>query len=270
MVIEPVLIRRKHRTDTIFIDEFEEKKCIEYILNCYRTPLGRKKARQMLTAAILITGTELGVQIIKKFLRRGLDDEEIEELRDINELPSWITSQKAFSVLKKGFVPVLETLHKEARRHQPSDTEERILTLKNLFDLNSTETELLSLFYLRTVSAVVEYLFDEAIDFSRVDLCRNFVGFLIGKGKEEVRQALRSGRLFDGYLLELEDRNIHLSEGIQNYISGIGNDDIGAEFFEVFRGDTIPIREFSVPEEEMSLLVTLLEISRGCNLLFYG
>jgi SpoVK/Ycf46/Vps4 family AAA+-type ATPase len=255
--------------DNIFFSEFEGKKGVEYIMNCFNS-LGRWRIRELLTASLSMVGLETGLPIIEKELRRKFSDEEKEELVDINELPSWITSKKAFRIMKKGIMPVLLKYHQDLLRQEPSETEKRILRMKELFDLNEVETEILSVFYLKSISRVVEYLFDEILDFSRTDMCGNYLGRLLGIRREAIQNALKRGKLIKGRLLSPSGNSIEIEDRIVGFISGLGSEDIEAEFFEIDEEEVIPLSEFQTDKLELDLMKTLLDSEEGCNILLYG
>jgi transitional endoplasmic reticulum ATPase len=93
----------------------------------------------------------------------------------------------------------------------------------------------------------------------------------MGLKRSELLSVFNDDALFRNDILHLTFGNkIDISDWCDQYLSGLGNANLGHHFFSRGEETHLELSDFEIPEEEYLVLDTLLRSETGQNILFYG
>jgi len=151
------------------------------------------------------------------------------------------------------------------------DTEKRLSILQKSFDLKMEEMEIVSFYFLKETSDIVEcFLGGRVADFGNLSTFRGSGHNLLGLERKRFMDVLADGKLFKAQILLKSNRGLGIAQWCIDYLSGLTEEDISHDFFKKEGEDALDISDFDISEDEMAVLDTLLKSGGRQNILLYG
>jgi len=148
-----------------------------------------------------------------------------------------------------------------------------VSNLKNLFQLNEDETEILFLLYCYTQNS----LFENLCDGYKLPEYLKFISAVTDIPLTRVTKALgKEGRLVQAGVIKQDEISIRhtpyypLSDEVVEYLSGITDTPLAEKYCREDTGPTYPIGSFNIPEPRINIIRSLLSSAMPCHILLYG
>ncbi|MGB4268056.1 MAG: ATP-binding protein [Spirochaetota bacterium] len=232
--------RRKEMVESIF-SEREKKRSDEYGPSYYEDAL-----RSLYNASDLASAI---IRIVVDSLQRK----------------KWETIRyKIFMLIKKEY---------EAIAKHKSELDERLAKLKEFFSLTDIDCTIIKLWAI-AIAMPNNPLKDLLSEVNYSEL-QNRVAIATGLSLAAVKAALsKKGLLYTSRIIESINPDgyeyIVLSYEIIEFLNDISNEDLLGKYVKLDNDSTIPLHEFSVSDDDKSIVTSLLKSKQACNILLYG
>lgn len=257
----------KHR----FSSRFEERKVFGYLKNLIDSEFLNDTPDE-LTEFLNIAMGECLVDMAKKRFPA-----EIKEKDPRRTLIGWLRFDMdlPFAVIagffRKEIYEAVSRRHRKPLSRKECDTEKRLSILQKSFDLKREEVEMVSFYFLKKTSDIVEcFLGGRVADFDKLSTLRSSGHILLGLERKAFLDVLAGGNLFKAHILGRNNREIELMPWCIDYLSGLTEEDISHEFFKKEGEDALDVSDFDVSDDEMMVIDTLLRSDGRQNILLYG
>lgn len=147
----------------------------------------------------------------------------------------------------------------------------RLNHIREFYNLTDIEIHILEFLYFKEITAVIDEIYSNRKGNSILTVTK-FLSYFLGFPLNKVRQALRGkGKLAKMGLVETEEDTVEINKGIQNYISGMGDDDLIENFLRKDDlKEVLSLSNFNHSPESLGIIKKLLRKGKGVNILFYG
>lgn len=265
---------RRHRSlpksSHTFSSRLEEMKTYEYLNNLINSRFLSQRTAALFNMSASLLGKELTLSLLKETCPEVSKDKELQEWADCQRLderlPPWILIR----FLKEGVGATLSRRKKEIGTFEP-DLKRRINYIQNLFGLTDEEVEILIFCFLRESCPVLDDNLDnkDAVgSFSSLPFFRGHGHAPIGIEKSRFIKAISEGNLIKAHLIDLGcSSRVTISDWPTEYISGVSKEN---KFFTKENDTALNTSDFSLAEEDLTVLNTLMKSRDGHNILFYG
>lgn len=274
-------MRRRHENSGYSsISPFIDKKAFEYAYNLINSSYLKIKTDGVWEFLSNILDSELIASVVKEFvkdnifntkIKKNLSDVDFNDYRDLNTVLSKSNIQK---IITDKIAPIIKVKRKTLRKMTATDN--KLLKLGKIFNLNETELNIIAFIYCVESSPNLEDSFSSrstgAIDnlTSKV-IFINSSHKIIGCSKLDIIRGFKRGNLCKCELLDLGKGYLSLEDWLIGYLSGIDNSSLAQEFCKKYKGKSINIDNHLIDEKEKEIVVDLFRHKRGSvNILLYG
>lgn len=254
----------------LFGSRLEEKKAFEYLYNLIKSDLVKKITSELVKYAFGLFGKDTIMPILKKKYYRLNSQENSVDLSDIQKIvPKYIF----VNILRDNVLPLLSKRFNRITKCPSGEMERRLGVIKNLFNLNETDSEILTMcYFLDSAGSTLKTLLDmQSVDLSQLSQFRLYAHTALNVRKSDITRSLSKGALLDACLLD-KDRSVQLrlSDWCRRYLDGFGKADLSHEFFSRENKTTLKLSNFNISQYELDVVDTLLKKGKGVNILLYG
>jgi SpoVK/Ycf46/Vps4 family AAA+-type ATPase/transcription termination factor NusB len=231
---------RKEIIETLFTEK-EKKKCDEFGSGYYEDALGS-----------LHNPSDLASTIMRIVL-------------DAVQKKKWeIVRYKIFMFMKKEYKAIAQ--HK-------NELDERLAKLMEFFSLTDIDCAILKLWAIAISipNSPLKELLSE-VNYSEL---QKRIGIATGLSLASVKMSLsKKGLLYTSRIIESINpdgyEHIVLSDEIIEFLNDVASEDLLAKYVKIDTEPTIPLQEFSISDDDKSIVTSLLQSRKPCNILLYG
>lgn len=269
------IVKRKInlREGYTFSSTFEERKTLEYIGNLISSKFLHSKPLVLFQFSVAALGQKTVVELLEKACPEICDNENFAEWVAYDRIEENVPANILAAFLKEQVLPFINKKLEKGPSHKDSDTEERLEALQNTFSLQKEEVEIVTFFYLKESSQLLDSFLDNSdrFQFTSFPMLKSHGDILLGLKKVGFMKVLGSGNLFKVGVMEIRHGNcIAVEQWCANYLSGLSGEDLTHEFFAKLDEDALNISDFEVSDDDLSVLDVLLKSNERQNILLYG
>ncbi len=177
--------------------------------------------------------------------------------------------------LKRFIIDVLKSEHAPLPKVSNNKFKERLNELKYIFDLDSYDLQIISFIYCTYYVNATKFnnIMDdvEFNDFLRILSSALEIPVNILKNKLKYSGKMYLSSIISNIsLYNRRSQFVDLDEGIADFLSGLSDRSLVEKYIKQDRGKSIGIKNFSIPDNHIDIIKSLLASPHGANILLYG
>ena len=268
--------KKKANSEYVFSSYFEERKTYEYLINLINSRLAPEQPEKLCYFAIEVLGKKRIIPILKESKKIDAEKDNYDDWIRSESLSDNLTNSALIRLLKEDILPLLVHKLKSLGNNRDAELEQRLESMKKTFKLTDIEVEIISFYYLLTVSDILEKYLNSSSNFADFMVFQRFRSYghiLLGCNQKAFWSVISQKKLTHFGLMDMTgryDNNVEINGWCIKYLLGVGEDDFNSEFFTKETAAALRISDFNVPENESLVLDDLFKRKGSSNILFYG